>query len=151
VANVDIQVEFSPPVMKAFWRNEVQMLVTFKNAASSTYWSECEIKVLSPLSLSPDSEMNTGRTRIGILKPFGSAKKTIRLYTRPNNYPDEYQFTITAFVYDEDGAIAERVERKAGIVCAAEAQAQQTQQQPQSQSQSQLHPGEEHAKNIQDK
>ena len=139
VANVEIQTEFTPQKMRAFWRNEVQMVVTLKNAASTTYWSECEIKVVSPLSLAHDSEMNVGRTRIGILKPFGSAKKVVRLYTRPNNYPDEYQFTITAFVYDEDGAIAERVEKRMGIECVTEPGAQTQQQEG------------EHAKNIQDK
>lgn len=136
MANVEVAAEFMPQRLRAFWRNEVEMIITFKNAGSDTYWSECEIKVASPLSLSPDSEMNTGRTRVGILKPFGSAKKSLRLYTRPNNYPDDYQFTITAFVYDDDGAISERIEKKAMIPCVQEGAAERE--------------GEQHAQNIQD-
>lgn len=146
MTNVEIQTEFTPKRMRAFWRNEVQALVTLKSSSSVTYWGECEIKVVSPLSLAHDSEMNIGRTRMGILKPFGSANKTVRLYTRPNNYPDEYQFTITAFIYDEDGAIAERVEKKIGIECVTEPGTQVSQQQQQAQLEE-----EEHAKNIQDK
>lgn len=124
--NVDIDVSFSPQKLRAFSRNEVRMEVKLRNLTNnSTFWGECEITVSSPLSLAHDIEMNAGKTRIGILKPGGSAVKAIRLYTRPNNYPDEYKFKITAYVYDEDGAIAERVDKDLGLECTQEEMVEQ--------------------------
>lgn len=126
--NVDIDVSFNPQKLKAFSRNEVRMEVKLKNLTeSSIYWGECEIVVASPLSLAHDIEMNTGKTRIGILKPADGASKMIKLYTRPNNYPDEYKFKITAYIYDEDGAIAERFDKNLSIECAQEELAKEAQ------------------------
>jgi len=119
--NVDIDISFAPQKLRAFSRNEVRMDIKLKNLTEgSVYWGECEITVASPLSLAHDIEMNTGKTRIGILKPMGHAGKVVKLYTRPNNYPDEYKFKITAYIYDEDGAIAERFDKNLVIDCVQE-------------------------------
>ena len=119
--NVDIDVSFIPQKLKSFSRNEVRMEINLKNLTeSSLYWGECEIVVASPLSLAHDIEMNTGKTRIGILKPMGGSSKIVKLYTRPNNYPDDYKFKITAYIYDEDGAIAERFDKNLSIECIQE-------------------------------
>ncbi|MCW6160167.1 MAG: hypothetical protein LVQ95_03720 [Candidatus Micrarchaeales archaeon] len=119
--NVDMDVSFTPQKLRAFSRNEVRMEINLKNLTeSSVYWGECEIVVASPLSLAHDIEMNTGKTRIGILKPMGYASKIVKLYTRPNNYPDDYKFKITAYIYDEDGAIAERFDKNLSIECMQE-------------------------------
>ena len=81
------------------------------------YWCQCDILVNSPLSLGHDKELNAGRTMIGILRPDRRLEKQIKLYTRPNNFPDSYDINITAYLYDEDGAIAERLVQVEKIVC----------------------------------
>ena len=120
MTNFDVNVQFRPERLKAYSRNDVQMEIAIDNRSDGLYWAECEIKLQSPLSLAHDSELNNARTRVGILKPFSGARKQIRLYTRPNNYPDEYSFSVIAYVYDSDGAIAERLEKKVSIDCAVE-------------------------------
>lgn len=118
--NVDVNVDFSPGKLKAFSRNEANMTITLKNNTNEIFWGECEVNVTSPLSLAHDAEMNNGRTRVGIVKPMGTATKQVKIYTRPNNYPDDYTFSVVAYIYDGDGAISERVEKKASIMCAVE-------------------------------
>ena len=120
MGNVELDVQFSPQRLKAFSRNEVKMDITIKNLTQSVFWGECEIRVASPLSLAHDSEMNAVRARIGILKPGASATRPVKLFTRPNNYPDEYGFTLVAYLYDEDAAISERVEKRVSIMCSQE-------------------------------
>ena len=118
MATVSINSKIEPDTLKARVNNEAVMHLSLKNEdPEKTYWCECEIKVSPPLSLAHDKELNAGRTRIGILKPNASLEKPIKLYTRPNNFPDEYKFIVTAYVYDEDGAIAERVEKPESIRC----------------------------------
>lgn len=118
MATVSISSKLEPAQLKARKNNEAVMHLSVSNSdPAKTYWCECEISVKPPLSLAHDKELNMGRTRIGILKPNGSMEKPIKLYTRPNNYPDDYQVTITAYVYDEDGAIAERIEKPEYVKC----------------------------------
>lgn len=115
---VKVNTKFEPAVMKAYKKNETVMSLSLSSSDSAkTYWCECDITVQPPLSLAHDKELNIGRTRIGILKPNGNLEKQIKLYTRPNNFPDNYNFNITTYVYDEDGAIAERWEHDQTIKC----------------------------------
>ncbi len=121
MTNVDISVDFVPQKLKAYSRNEAFMNITVRNTnESQSYWCEGDVSLTSPLSLAHDSELNAGRTRIGIVKPGCSSTKQIKLYTRPNNFPDEYKISLVVYAYDEDGAISERIEKKVGIVCAQE-------------------------------
>lgn len=122
-----MNIGFTPSSLKAFSRNEAEMTITLKNLGGNTYWSECEVVVSAPLSLAHDSELNMGRTRLGILKPFANISKPVKIYTRPNNYPDEYTFSIVAYVYDSDAAIAERIEKKVSIMCVTEENAKPVQ------------------------
>lgn len=118
MAVVSISTRFEPAVLKAYTKNEAAMHLSLKNAdTAKTYWCECEISVKAPLSLAHDRDLNIGRTRVGILKPGDSKEKQVKLYTNSNNFPDEYSLSITAYVYDEDGAIAERVEQNGSIKC----------------------------------
>lgn len=115
---VSISARYDPSVLKAYTKNEVTMSLSFKNAdTAKTYWCECEISVKAPLSLAHDKDLSIGRTRIGILQPGNEKEKQIKLYTGSNNFPDEYALTITAYVYDGDGAIAERVEQNGSVKC----------------------------------
>lgn len=118
LATVELAAEFEPKVLKPYTKNETVMTITMKSLdPTRTFWCECDINVKPPLTLAHDKELNIGRTRIGILKPSGTLAKPIRLYTSVNNFPDEYPVSIIAYVYDEDGAIAERLEFGKGIKC----------------------------------
>jgi hypothetical protein len=117
MSGAEIKVDFAPEKLRAYRTNETCATIHVKNNTKNLYWCECDIIVSSPLSLSSDSQLDMGRQRMGIIGPGGTSSKRIRLYTRPNNYPDNYRFEIRAFLYDQDGAIAERVESKASIVC----------------------------------
>lgn len=121
MTDLDIKVEFTPARLKAFMKNETYMNIITRNMSDvRTYWCECDVNITPPLSLSHDSEMNIGRTRVGILKPMGISRKQVKLYTRPNNFPDDYKIGIIAYIYDEEGAIAERIEHSASIVCSSD-------------------------------
>ncbi len=115
---VDISVNVDPPVLKAFVRNEASVSIAFSNESESTYWCECEVKVASPLTLAHDRDLNSGMTRVGILKPKGSMEKKIKVYTSSNSFPDTYDVSVTAFLYDDTGSIAQRIDHKFGIECA---------------------------------
>ncbi|MEM3019758.1 MAG: hypothetical protein QW194_00330 [Candidatus Micrarchaeaceae archaeon] len=114
----NINVRFDPEKLKANARNEAMLVLGIENTDSSkNYWCESEVSVKPPLSLAHDIELNMGKTRVGILKPLGKLEKKIKIYTRPNNFPDTYTVNITTYVYDEEGVIAERIESKASIPC----------------------------------
>ncbi len=109
---------FDPEQLRAYSKNDAMLNLRFENTdAEHTYWCECDIKVNPPLSLEYDRELFLGRTRVGLLAPNGSREKQIRLYTRPNNFPDDYTLSITTYAYDEDGAIAERDETMGSVPC----------------------------------
>lgn len=118
MGNVEVSVEFAPQKLRAFSRNEAKLNITLKNASPiDMYWCECEVSLNPPLSLARDAELNLGRTRAGILKPNSSITKVVNIFTRPNNYPDDYMVSLTVYVYDQDAAIFERVEKKVAIQC----------------------------------
>jgi hypothetical protein len=121
MVGTEIKVEFAPDKLKAFRNNETLATIHVKNNTDNIYWCEYEIAVSSPLSLAPDTQTDTWRQRMGIIGPGETTSKKVRLYTRPNNYPDSYRFEVRAFLYDKDGAIAERIENKASIMCVSEA------------------------------
>ena len=122
MAKMQVTVKFDPQTLKAYKRNDLAMHLEFNNVDDTKeYWCECEIAVKSPLSLALDRELDDGRTRAGIIGPGESRNKLVKLYTRPINFPDNYRVKITTFVYDDDGAIAERLEQTEDIVCEADA------------------------------
>lgn len=118
MSSVSISARFEPESLSAYARNEALMSILLSNSSEDkTYWCECDVAVKSPLSLAHDRELNVGRTRVGILKPGRSMEKQIKLYTRPNNFPDDYPVGITVYLYDEDGAISERLAHETRIAC----------------------------------
>jgi hypothetical protein len=116
---VKIETRFEPKSLKVNTKAEATLYVSVSADESNhkTYWCECDINVKSPLSLAQDKELDLGRTRMGILKAKHNVEKQIKLFTRPNSYADTYPVSITAYLYDEDGAIAERVVQEEGIKC----------------------------------
>jgi hypothetical protein len=118
MSSVNVDVIFEPSELKAYSRNEAVMKLIIKNADASRYfWCEADVAVNSPLSLAPDTELGLGKMRIGILKPGAAIEKSIKVFTRPNNFPDEYGMKVTVFLYDEGGVIAERDDKMITIPC----------------------------------
>lgn len=114
----NVSMRFEPERLKANTRNEAMLVLRIENSdGSKDYWCESEVSVKPPLSLAHDIELNMGKTRIGILKPKGQLEKKIKVYTKPNNFPDTYSVNVTTYVYDEEGVIAERVESKGSVPC----------------------------------
>ncbi len=115
---VNLDVIFKPEKLKMNAKNEAFLVLKFTNADNERiFWCETDVSVKHPLSLAFDKELDLGRTRVGILKPNKIAEKKVRIYTRPNNYPGTYSLNITAYIYDEEGVISERLERKAEVEC----------------------------------
>lgn len=118
--NAQVETRFDPASLKANNKNEASMYICVSSESDSkVYWCECDIVVSTPLSLAYDKELDKGHTRIGILRPRNKIEKQIKLYTRPNNYPDDYPVSIVMYLYDEDGAIAERIEQREKVKCEA--------------------------------
>ena len=118
MAITKVTATFNPGQLKAYSKNEAMLNLKFENLDNEhTYWCECDIKVNPPLSLEHDRELFLGRTRVGLLGPNGSKEKQVRIYTRPNNFPDDYTLSITTYAYDDDGAIAERAETMGSVPC----------------------------------
>ncbi len=118
MSDLSVSAKFVPEKLKAYAKNEAIMIIRLGNANKTNhYWCECDVNVKSPLSLAHDRELDTGRTRMGIVHPESAIEKQIKIYTRPNNFPDGYAVKITAYVYDQDGAISERIELQATIEC----------------------------------
>jgi hypothetical protein len=118
MGKIDMSADFDQGALKAYSKNEAYLIITLANPSDTgIYWCECEVRVRPPLSLVHDGELNSGKAHIGILQPRIPINKKIKIFTRPNNYPDEYPVEITVFVYDEGGAISERIERKVTISC----------------------------------
>jgi hypothetical protein len=115
-----VETRFDPVSLKANKKNEAIMYLSIHSSNDSkTYWCECDINVSAPLSLAHDKELNMGHTRIGLLKPKGKIEKPIKLYTTPNNIIANYPVSIIAYLYDDDGTIAERIESSEQIKCEA--------------------------------
>jgi hypothetical protein len=115
---VTVETKFNPPALKVNKKNEATMYITVGlGEGQKSYWCECDINVNSPLSLAHDKDLNIGRTRVGILKSKRKIEKQVKLYTKPSTYADNYPISITAYLYDEDGTIAERVVHEQSIRC----------------------------------
>lgn len=114
----NVSIRFEPEKLKANARNEATLVLGVENTdEGKDYWCESDVAVKPPLSLAHDIELNMGHARIGILKPKGALEKKIKIYTRPNNFPDTYTVNVTTYIYDEEGVIAERVESKGIVPC----------------------------------
>lgn len=120
MSSAKVETRFEPASLKANNKNEATMYLSIHSTnESKMHWCECDITVSSPLSLAHDKELNVGHIRIGLLKPKGKLEKPVKLYTRPNNFPDSYPVSIIAYLYDDDGTIAERIEQSQNIKCEA--------------------------------
>jgi hypothetical protein len=105
-----VKITFNPDVVDRRKSNEINMGLEFSAPeAKKEYWCECDIVVRAPLSLSHDTFMEKGRNRVGILGPGKKAIiKQVKLFSSPSMSSNDYLVTITTYLYDEEGTIAER-------------------------------------------
>ncbi len=116
--NIELKINFDPPELKQNIKNEFFIILNFSNTNNDlNFWCECDLLVKHPLSLAHDKMLDIGRTRVGIIEPKQNIEKRIKIYTRPNNYPGEYELNLTAYLYDREGIISERIDRKETIIC----------------------------------
>lgn len=114
---VQVDQAFNPKTLLDSRKNEITMELSLKTDSPGEYWCECDIKAASPLSLAHDVNLNIGRTRIGIIKQGKTIKKQVKLYSSSQIISGDYPIEITTYVYDCDGAIAERHDFKTSITC----------------------------------
>ncbi len=115
-----VRINFNPESVDRRKANEITMGLEFNAPrVQKEYWCECDVVVRAPLSLSHDAFLEKGRTRIGILGP---AKRTItrqvKLFSSPAMSSNDYLVTVTTYLYDEDGTIAERHDTSEVMKCA---------------------------------
>jgi len=105
-----VKITFTPDIVDRRKANEINMGLEFSAPkADKEYWCECDIVVRAPLSLSHDTLLEKGRNRVGILGPGKKAIiKQVKLFSSPSMSSNDYLVTITTYLYDEEGTIAER-------------------------------------------
>ncbi len=108
--DVDVRLEFEPKAFSSGARNELIMTISISCGEAQPHWCECDIEVKSPVSLAPDKELAFGRTRVGIVSAVRQISKPVKIYTTRDVVDGDYTIGITAYLYDEDGAISVRKE-----------------------------------------
>jgi len=112
-----IHTSFYPIRLTAYARNEVEMEVALTNNGVQPLWFECDVKLPAAISLAPDKQLSSGRSRLGIALPGSLVKKKIRIYGGAASYPDTYRIMLTIFAFGSDGVIFSREERRADLRC----------------------------------
>ncbi len=114
---IQSQIQIMPEHMKAFSFNEAEMKITLSTNGESACWVEATVAVPRPLSLAPDRSLETGKMLFGILSNGAEREKRVKIFANGDVYPNIYSVKITLFIYDESGAISERMEISKDIEC----------------------------------
>jgi len=114
-----VRISFEPGMVDRRKANEINMNLEFSAPnVQKEYWCECDVVVRAPLSLSHDAFLEKGRTRVGIIGPVKTRiVKQVKLFSSPAMSSNDYLVTITTYLYDEDGIIAERHDTSEIIKC----------------------------------
>lgn len=117
-----VKMRFDPDVLERNKATEVNMTLDFSAPnAKRQYWCECEVAVRAPLSLSHDAYLEKGKNRVGILGPGRKTiSKQIKLFAAPAMSSNDYLVTVTTYLYDDEGIIAERHDTSEVIKCAVQ-------------------------------
>jgi hypothetical protein len=117
-----VKIVFEPEVLDRTKAGEVNMKMEFSAPdAEKEYWCECDVQVKAPMSLSHDAFLEKGRTRVGILGPNkGKISKQVKLFSSPSMSANDYLITVTTYLYDEEGTIAERRDTSEVIKCSVQ-------------------------------
>ena len=103
--------------IKAFTINELELKMQVGTDSTEPHWVECVYEVPMPLSLAPDKSLLTAKSLIGIIGAQMPKEKRVKIYSKNDVYPSTYTIKATLFIYDKDGAIAERKEYTTELEC----------------------------------
>ncbi|MDE1825206.1 MAG: hypothetical protein KGH61_00785 [Candidatus Micrarchaeota archaeon] len=114
---ITVQMVSSAEKIRAFTYNEIELNLKIAIAEQDPYWVEAVYEVPAPLSLAPDKSLPTGKGLIGILQKDSAKEKRVKIFAGSEVYPSTYKVKVTLYVYDKDGAIAERKEYSKELEC----------------------------------
>lgn len=114
---VTISVRSHPDVIFAYMQNYTNIIVRLENHGAGPIWCETDVKTPENISLSPTSDLRKGRVRIGILEKKEFIEKSIRVFAGSYTSPQMYQIEVTLYVFNKDGVIETRMEKKIEIRC----------------------------------
>jgi hypothetical protein len=120
MADIEAVINVIPERLKALAFNEADVHISLENKGENIYWIECVAEIPHPISFAPDRKLYMAKTLIGILEKKGTKDKRIKLFTDHAVTPGSYNIKLTFYVYDGDGAIADRIEIYKNIECASE-------------------------------
>lgn len=117
MADVSVRFEVTPQKIKPFTFNELELRMIISTKDQDPYWAECVFEVPHPLSLAPDKILLSGKSLVGILQSELDKEKMIKVFATSTTYPSIYRIKSTLYLYDKDGAIAERKEYYTELEC----------------------------------
>ncbi len=121
MGNIEVRVRLEPPSIRPNIDREVAMSIELESKSESEpYWCECDVEVEPPLSLAPHKDLESGRKRLGIIKPKSGLSQRINIYADITSFPNNYTIKLITYVYDADGAISERLETLSELRCGDE-------------------------------
>jgi len=88
-----------------------------ENSGNDPLWAEADISVPEKLSLSPNSELQKGRVRVGIGGSKEYLEKAVRIYGNSYTNPQMYRTDVTLYIFNHDGVIDSRLEKSIDIRC----------------------------------
>ncbi len=99
-----------PLSLRAFTRSELELTIEVENDDDQAYWIEADITLQNGLSLAPDSSLQKGRTRLGIVKEGEIKSKKLKIFSKTD--PGEYNITLAVYAFDRDAVIANRQDKE---------------------------------------
>ncbi len=117
MVDIEVGAQLVPEKFKALQFNEAELHLDVVSKDPNPYWVECAVEVQFPLSLAPDKNVPVGRTLIGIFSSGTKREKRVKIFTGSNAQPSTYHIKVTFYVYDADGAIADRKEVQKEVEC----------------------------------
>lgn len=115
--STNVFLNIHPDVLFAYKQNSLELVLIVENRSDQTLWGEADIIVPPQLSLFPESSLQRGRVRMGILNGHERIEKSVRLYGTTLTNPGKYKVSVTVYLFDKDGVISERIDDAIDITC----------------------------------
>ncbi len=114
---IRFDVRSHPDVIFGYSPNHIELLTRVENKGENAVWAEADIKVPEKLSLGPDSPLQRGRVRIGIVGSKEFLEKGVRIFANKYTNPQMYKCAVTLYIYSKDGIIENRLEKAINVRC----------------------------------
>ena len=111
----DFTARFHPDVLFSYSQNHTDLILRVENKSPNIVWTEAEVITTEGISLSHDGRVSKGRIRIGILSNKEFIEKSVRIYASKMTPAQMYRCDLILFVFDKDGVIKSRIEKKISI------------------------------------